>query len=117
MRAAGMLWQVVPGFVDEGFEAWQIVQPENDIVGLQKICGDKLAFIGCWDLQAKWITPGVPPTEEELRQKVRDTIDLYGPGGNIGIMGLITNPNVDMFSSMMTLNDEIIKYGTGYYCR
>ncbi len=32
-------------------------------------------------------------------------------------MGVIFNPSVDMFSSMMTLNDEIIRYGTGYYCR
>ena len=117
MHVCGKPEQVVPCFADEGFEAWQLVQPENDIVSLQKECGDRLAFIGCWDLQAKWVTPGVPPTEEELRAKVRETIDKYGPGGNIGVMGVIFNPSVDMFSSMMTLNDEIIRYGTGYYCR
>ncbi len=117
MHVCGRPEQVVPGFTDEGFEAWQIAQPENDLVGLQKICGDRLAFIGCWDLQAKWVTPGVPPTEEELRARIRETIDKYGPGGNVGVMGMIMNPNVDMFSSMMTMNDEIMKYGTGYYCR
>ena len=117
MHVCGKPEQVVPGFVDEGFEAWQVVQPENDIVALQKTCGDKLAFIGCWDFQAKWIQPGQVPTEEEIRQLVRDTIDSYGPGGNIGIMGMITNPAVDMFTAMMAINDEIVKYGTGYYCR
>jgi hypothetical protein len=43
-------------------------------------------------------------------------VDKYGPGGNVGIMGMIMNPAVDMFSSMMIMNDELMKYGTGYYC-
>ena len=117
MHVCGKPEQVVPNFVDEGFEAWQIVQPENDILSLQKECGDKLAFIGCWDFQAKWIQPGHTPADDELRQRVRDTIDTYGPGGNIALMCMITNPAVDMFQSMMTMNDEVIKYGIGYYCR
>lgn len=117
MHVCGKPEMVVPGFADEGFEAWQVVQPENDIVALQKKAGDKIAFIGCWDFQAKWIQPGTVPTEEELRQRIRNTIDAYGPGGNVAIMGMIAHPAVDMFSSMMILNDEVIKYGTGYYCR
>lgn len=117
MHVCGKPEQVVLGFVDEGFETWQVVQPENDIVGLQKKCADKLAFIGCWDFQAKWIHPGQVPTEEELRQKVRDTIDTYGPGGNIALTTLITNPAVDMATAGIILNDEIIQYGTNYYNR
>ena len=117
MHVCGKPEQVVPVFADEGFEAWQIVQPENDIVKLQAECGDRLAFVGCWDLQAKWLAPGVPPTEEELRAKTRETIDKYGPGGNVGIMGVMFNPAVDMFSSMMTIHDEVVKYGTNYYSR
>ena len=46
MHVCGKPEQVVPGFVDEGFEAWQIVQQENDIVSLQREVGDRLAFIG-----------------------------------------------------------------------
>ena len=52
-----------------------------------------------------------------MRQRVRDTIDAYVPGGNIALMCMIVNPAVDMFSSMMTMQDEVMKYGTGYYCR
>ena len=117
MHVCGKPEQVVANFVEEGFETWQVVQPENDIIRLQAEVCDKLAFIGCWDFQAKWIQPGQVPTEEDLRAKVRETIDAYGPGGNIAIMGMITNPAVDMFTSMMTISDEIMKYGTGYYCR
>ena len=86
------------------------------IVGLQKEVSDKLAFIGCWDLQAKWITPGVPPTEEELRARIRETIDKYGPGGNVAILCMIMNPQVDLAESMLIMHDEIVKYGTNYYC-
>ena len=117
MHVCGKPEQVVPYFVEEGFEAWQVVQPENDIVKLQAECGDKLSFIGCWDFQAKWIQPGQTPTEEELRQRVRDTIDTYGPGGNIALMCMITNPAVEMFQSMLAMQDEVMKYGTGFYCR
>lgn len=116
MHVCGKPEAVVPGFTDEGFEAWQIVQPENDIVSLQKETADKLALIGCWDLQGKWITPGVTPTEEELRAKIREAIDNYGPGGNVAIFCMIMNPQVDFAESSAIMHDEIVKYGTNYYC-
>lgn len=116
MHVCGKPEKVVPGFVDEGFDAWQVVQPENDIVGLQKEVGDRLALLGCWDLQGKWITPGVQPTEEELRKRVREAIDRYGPGGNVGIVCAIMNPEIDPFWATPIMDDEVIQYGTGYYC-
>lgn len=117
MHVCGKPEMVVPGFVDEGFEAWQIVAQENDIVSLQKEIADKLALIGCWDLQGKWITPGVKPTEEELRAKIREAIDKYGPGGNVAILAFILNPELDPDESSKIMHDEVIKYGTGYYCK
>ena len=47
---------------------------------------------------------------------MRDAIDLYGPGGNLALMCIITNPAVDMIPAMLAMNDEVIKYETGYYC-
>ena len=32
-------------------------------------------------------------------------------------MCMITNPAVDMFQSMLAMQDEVMKYGTGFYCR
>ena len=115
MHVCGKPERVVPSFPDEGFEAWQIVQQENDIIALQKAVGDRLAFIGCMDMQAKWLRPGQIPTEEELRAKVREAIDRYGPGGNIAIQGIIAHPAVDFRRVGAILHDEIVKYGTGYY--
>ncbi|MBO4331447.1 MAG: hypothetical protein J5827_05175 [Oscillospiraceae bacterium] len=117
MHVCGKAESVVPSFIDEGFEAWQIVQQENDIVRLQEEVGDRLAFYGCWDLQAKWIKPGTRPTDDELRAKVREAIDLYGPGGNLALMCVINNPAVDTIPAIMTMNQEVIQYSAGYYCR
>lgn len=116
MHVCGKPEQVVPSFIDEGFEAWQIVQPENDIVSLQKKLGDRLAFIGCMDMQGKWIEPDRAPTEEELRAKVREVIDHYGPGGNVAIFAMITHPAVDLMKALPVMQDELLRYGTNYYC-
>ena len=116
MHVCGKPEKVVPSFIDEGFDAWQIVQPENDLVGLQAEVADRLAFLGCMDMQAKWIPPNHVPTEAELRGKVREAIDKYGPGGNIAIFTMIAHPAVDLGASMGILHDEVVRYGTGYYC-
>ena len=115
MYVCGKPAQVVSSFIDEGFDAWQIVQPENDLVGLQAEVADRLAFLGCMDMQAKWIEPGYIPTEEDLRAKVREAIDKYGPGGNVAILGMIAHPAVDVLSSKNIMHDEVVRYGTGYY--
>ena len=117
MHVCGKPEQVVSSFIDEGFDAWQVVQQENDIVRLQSEVGSRLAFVGCMDMQAKWIPPGHVPTEEELRAKVREAIDRYGPGGNVAIVTVIAHPAVDLRRASAALNDEVIRYGTGYYCR
>ncbi len=115
MHVCGKPEQVVPSFIDEGFDAWQIVQTENDIVRLQKEVGDRLAFIGCMDMQGKWIPPGHIPTEEELRAKTREAIDRYGPGGNVAIMCIIAHPAGDCRTATGIMHDEVVRYGTGYY--
>ena len=116
MHVCGRPEQVVPNFIEEGFEAWQVVQPENDIVRLQAEVSDRLAFIGCMDMQAKWIPPGYVPTEEDLRAHVREAIDKYGPGGNVAIITFIAHPAVDLAAAAAVAHDEIVKYGGGYYC-
>ncbi len=118
MHVCGKAEMLVPGFADEGFEAWRISAPENDLVALQKVCGDRLVFWGCWDIQAKWITPGMHPTAEDFRRKMREAMELYGPGGNIVMSGLFMNPNVeDPGAAMSAMYDEILNFGTGYYVK
>lgn len=110
----GKCESIIPGLPAEGTNMWEICEVTNDIVEFQKQVGDKLAFFGGYPMNGKFAY--TDPTEEELRKSVRDTIDLYGPGDNYGFFGMIMYADMDRtFSTMMTLADEAVKYGTNYY--
>lgn len=116
MHVCGKCEDVVPGFIDEGIDAWQVCQPENDLAGLQGQLGDKLAFVGGYDMKGKLAY--TDPTEKELRASVRDTIDAYAPGGNYAIMAMIMYSDPNKFlESTAILSDEAVKYGTDYYAK
>lgn len=116
MHVCGKPELVVPGFVDEGIAAWEICQPENDLVGLAEQVGDRLAFIGGFDMQGPLITQGC--TEEELRQNVRDTIDAYAPAGNYGFLGMAMVTDLDKLMWYGgIIGDEAARYGENYYIR
>ena len=112
----GKCEDIIPDVIEEGAAAWEICQPENDLLTLQAKYGDKLAFVGCYDMKGEFAYRDV--TEEELRASARETIDKFGPGGNFAMMGMILYDNAARFANTMAiLSDETIKYGTNYYCR
>lgn len=114
MHVCGVCEDVVEDFLDEGIHAWEICQPENDLISLQKKVGDQLAFIGGYDMIGK--ASYTETTEEELRASARETIDRYAPGGNYGFMGMIMYSDpMKMVGTMQILSDECLKYGTDYY--
>jgi hypothetical protein len=105
---------LVPDFLEEGPHAWEVCQPENDLIGLQKTLGSKLAFFGGYDsfgpLSQK------DPSEEELRASVREAIDKYAPGGNYAFFGFLMFTDMGLsLRCMGTLADEAFKYGNNYY--
>jgi hypothetical protein len=107
---------IVPELVDEGSAAWEICQPENDLIGLQATLKDKLAFIGGFDMKGRIAYTDL--SEAELRTAVRDTIDRYAPAGNYAMLGMILYSDPAKFvRTMATISDETIKYGTNYYNR
>lgn len=115
-HVCGKCEAIVPDLVEEGSSAWEICQPENDLLSLQQQLGHKLAFIGGYDMKGPFAYMDLP--EEDLRQSVRDTIDRYGPGGNYAMMGMILYSDRDRFlKTMAIMSDETIKYGTNYYKR
>jgi hypothetical protein len=116
IHVCGKCEAIVPDLVDEGAQAWEICQPENDLLGLQQKLGDKLAFIGGFDMKGKLSYTDV--SEAELRASVRETIDKYAPGGNYGMFGIILYSDIGKFvQTMNIMSDETIKYGTNYYNR
>jgi hypothetical protein len=107
---------LVQDFVEEGAEAWEVCQPENDLTGLQKTLGSKLAFMGGFDMQGPLSQKD--PTEEELRAAARKCIDEYGPGGNYVFSGLIMFSDIEKtLKCGAILSDEALKYGSNYYNR
>jgi len=110
---------LVPLFIEEGAHAWEVCQPENDLVGLGQKYGDKIAFIGGYDMIQKIYKVG--DTEEEIRASVRACMDKYGPAGNYVFMGMkMPGPGGGMELMMQWMgwfNDEAIKYGTNFYNR
>lgn len=113
-HVCGRCEAVVPDLVGEGSAAWEVCQPENDLLGLQKKLGDKLAFIGGYDMKGPFAYRDV--SEEELRRSVRETIDRLAPGGNYAMMGMILyGDRAKFIRTMAVMSDETLKYGTNYY--
>jgi len=114
LHVCGKCEDTVPTIIEEGAHAWEICQPENDLVGLGKKYGDKLAFIGGYDMIGEYSYK--PATEEQLRQSARDTIDMYAPQGNFGFSGMLMMTDREkMMNYARILADEAFKYGTNYY--
>lgn len=113
-HVCGKCEAIVPDLVDEGAAAWEICQPENDLLRLQAELGDKLAFIGCYDMKGELAYRDA--SEEEIRASARKAIDTYGPGGNFAMFGIILYSDAAKFvKTMNIINDETIRYGTNYY--
>ena len=107
---------IIPDVVDEGAACWEVCQPENDLLRLQAELGDKLAFIGGYDMKGELSYRDA--SEEEIRESVRKTIDTLGPGGNLAIFGIILYSDPGRFvSTMNIISDEVVRYGTNYYRR
>ena len=115
-HVCGKCEAVVPDLVDELSAGWEICQPENDLIRLQREVGEKLAFIGGYDMKGEFAFRDVG--EEELRESARRTIDAYAPGGNYVFMGMILYGDGARFGKTLSiLTDEAVKYGENYYRR
>lgn len=90
---------IVEDMVDLGIDIWQGVLPQNDIQAIKKRTQGRLAMIGGLDGAA---LDDPTMTEEQLRQAVRDALDVALPGGRF-FPGI---PNGQCYNKR---NDEIVK--------
>ena len=111
--------------IDFGVRYWNPAQAENDLDGLKKKYGNKIAICGGWDTNLP-----ITATEEQAREAVRAYIDLFAPGG-----GFVYSAFVGAFKFGMELTeeekkeqefwqringwmaDELYEYGSNYYER
>jgi hypothetical protein len=105
----------IPDMLDFGVRYWNPAQTSNDLLGIKEKYKGKLTICGGWDF--------IPPldreiTEEEVRMKVRETIDKYAPGGGYvfqgGIMGSADTPELNQTRAGW-IADEVYNYGSAFY--
>jgi len=102
-------------FLDWGVRYWDPAQTSNDLLSIKEKYKGKLGICGCFDYVPEI---GVPLTEELVRQKVRDTIDKYAPGGGFAFGGNILG-RADTQELTQQANawiaDEYAKYSVDFY--
>jgi len=67
---------ILDQMIDAGIDVYQAIQPEEDIVGLRRTWGHRLALWG--GISTHTLVMGTP---EEIRQQVREAVRGCGPGG------------------------------------
>jgi hypothetical protein len=101
---------LVEDMIEIGVASWSSVQPTNDIVGLLKKYGDKIAFEGGYNTNGPPARPDASP--EEIEAEVNRCYDEYGkyPGFCFGGFILVdsADPNA-MMERMMPLNNAVMK--------
>ncbi|MCL1804168.1 MAG: hypothetical protein FWG30_11165 [Eubacteriaceae bacterium] len=108
----------IPDMMDWRVKYWNPAQTDNDLVGIkEKYKKYNFNISGGWDF--------VPPTQEEVkeedvRQKVRDTIDKYAPGGGYIFGGGFMQPaDRQEYAQMVSgwIIDEAYEYGKDFYSK
>ncbi len=74
----------IPDWIEMGVQSWNPAQVCNDLVGIKKQYGDKLAIVGGWD-NVKYDTCD---DEEELRAALKEYVDTFAPGGRFGFFAV-----------------------------
>jgi hypothetical protein len=95
--------------VDIGVQIWNCATPVNDLQGFKEKYNSKiiLEFLPRMFIDA---------TEQQTRQRVRDYIDLYAPGGAFVWSGNSLTMNPDQGAQLDAwIYDEAESYGKGFY--
>lgn len=81
----------IPDWIDIGIQSWNPAQTMNDLVGIKKKFGRKLAICGGWDMLKYDNTCD----EEELRQALMEYVDTFAPDGGFCYTAMIAGPPED----------------------
>lgn len=107
----------IDDMVDFGVSILEPMQESNDILAVKEKYKGKLSVVGGWDWGVR-IPKNYPEyDEEELRQGIRDVIDLYSPGGGYGFIGWpISYPGDPVIEKVWHIvRDEVHWYGRKVY--
>ena len=105
----------VEDIVDMGFNAWEPAQTANDLVGIKAKYGRRLMIGGGFD--SRPFLPHLEISEEEVRAKVKETLDALAPGGGYSFppMGNTLDPTDVYAQRTAWARDEFQKLRYTYY--
>ncbi|MCL2124715.1 MAG: hypothetical protein FWH33_01855 [Oscillospiraceae bacterium] len=99
----GKCEQYIDDWLDIGITEWNSPQDSNDLPGIKKKYGNKLAFPGGWTgrhlLEEK-------ASEKEIRDSLAEYVDFYAPGGGFTYGAMVMGPMDDPDANR---NREIVK--------
>lgn len=115
MHDCGRCEEFIDDWMEFGVVAWNPAQTTNDLKGIKKKYGNKLAICGGWDYEGRVCDPDC--TEEEFKETVRAAIDTYAPGGGFcwcgGALGPVDDPITKQKNKWMA--EEVSDYGRKFY--
>ncbi len=82
MHDCGRCEDFIDDWLDIGVSGWDPAQIQNDLLGIKKKYGMKMAVIGGWDYQGPPSWPTTP--DEEMMEAARSYVDTLAPGGAFG---------------------------------
>lgn len=99
-----------------GITSWEPVQLSNDIKAIQKKFGRHLVIGGGWEGRGRLTEPDV--TDEEIRQSVRDCLDMYAKDGGFMFAaaytpGALNDERTAHWNAV--LQKEVYDYGHTFY--
>jgi uroporphyrinogen-III decarboxylase len=95
-HTCGRAEDIIEDMVEIGIDAWNSVQPRNDIAGLLKKYGDKICIEGGYNTNG---APGFETaTDAEIEAEVERCIKEYGPYKGYIFFGFMMKNNANMAS-------------------
>ncbi len=86
----GRCEQFIPDWLEMGISAWNPAQTANDLVGIKKTYGNKLAICGGWDAVDYLNCYDL----EILRRDLTEYVDTFAPGGGFSFSAMMPpDPN------------------------
>lgn len=118
MHNCGRCEDFIEDWFDFGVTMWNPAQVMNDLAGIKKKYGRKLALVGCWDSSGPPGWAGAP--EELVRSSVRECLDAYAPDGGFCFWGSVygvTDDDAEAKQRAAWMTDEYNKLGRTFYSR
>ena len=108
LHSCGKIERFVPYMIDLGVDFMQIQRRANDIPMLKEKYGDKIGF----NTGVEGLPTDREPTEEDVIEAVRHSVELYGKGGGIYTSVFVQDPAL-----AWTGVEELFWYSREYYER